>query len=212
MTTYYANVTFPSSALNIPAVRTIYRKMPKQYVLEQDSTVTFADPDADFGRIEFTDILDTLQVPYDHFHRNEAGRNVYTQQVRFVDGQRTMTIVRDADIAVKRYAQDLLDLLNAGQIEQVRSQLEYTVTKIAGPDISAVASSWDPEELYVLFNPVEASENDGAGYWSNVEGWVGVQSASIFTFEQRVVYETDENTAWQTLQEALSGFKVGAST
>lgn len=208
MTSYYANVTFPNTALSLPALRKLYRAIPRQYVLEQDTTVTIADPDAEFGRLAITDLLDALQVPYDHFHRNEAGRNVYTQQVRFVGGERIMKVVRDADVLIKRYAQDLLDLINAGALDQAREQLEYTVNKSAGSDIAMVAAEWDPEDLYVLFNAEEARENDGAGYWSDNLGWTGIHHASIFDATQRAAYEADENTTWQTLADALAVFQL----
>lgn len=208
MSSYYANVTFPNTALVLPALRKLYRAIPIQYVLEQDTTVTIADPDAEFGRMAITDLLDALQVPYDHFHRNEAGRNVYTQQVRFVGGERIMKVVRDADVLIKRYAQDLLDLINAGALDQVREQLEYTVNKSAGADIAVVSAQWDPEELYVLFNAEEARENDGAGYWSDNLGWTGIQHANIFDAVQRAVYEADQTTTWQKLSDALAGFKL----
>lgn len=207
MSSYYANVTFPNSALNIPALRKLYRSLPTGYVLEQDATVTLADPNAEFGRMAVTELLDALQVPYDHYHRNEAGRNVYTQQVRFVDGQRVMKVVRDADEVLRKYARDLLDLVEAGSLDLVREQLDYTVNKAITPSIVTIATEWDPENLFLLFNAEEAREN-GTGYWSQLEGWTVVQHASVFTSDQRAAYEADDTTTWQSLADALSSVRL----
>lgn len=62
-----------------------------------------------------------------------------------------------------------------------------------------------PEECFVIHSASEEEASDGFGYWSNEEGWVGIQSATKFTEVEMKNFDlpmaTENDASWVCLSD-----------
>ena len=150
---YYASVTFPATAKKILEVRDWLTRNSGRGVDDGDADqVCVSDDDANYGRIDITDVLDEHHVPYDH--RHEGGEYQSTVYVRFPadalehvtnrilgNSDRKEVELGDGDQAIIDFATALLRTLNLNGVGAVRKEIE----RVAAREVPALGSlDWKP--------------------------------------------------------------------
>jgi hypothetical protein len=139
---YYASVTFPAAAKEIPELA----KTMKAYEIEEtDETVKVIDHEANYGAMdEITDILEEHMVPYDHEESPSSSDEVnQTHHIRWPAGaarvadilvagkaERIVTTLQDSDYATAQMASSWLKMLDAGNLGELRRCIELTAKEV----------------------------------------------------------------------------------
>jgi hypothetical protein len=152
---YEARVKFPSSALAIAAVAAAVqeaRDTPWYDVDHADGMpiVEVSGGECSHGEIDITQVLDEHRVPYDHWHSVDCAPapEPYTVYVRWpADPEQpgTETEISDEDEADAGIARELLQLLDAGDLDKLRARLNEL--RDAGPPPDVESLGWQPPPL-----------------------------------------------------------------
>jgi hypothetical protein len=187
MTRYYASLTFPADALYISQLMGALSKNKHFEKVDSEETVCLiahGDPYAGTGILQ---VLDEMNIPYDLLQRDPHSQRAWTEHVRFVDGERKVTVI-DTEGGKQTLAREILDLIEHNKIDEAR-QVLTDIVRVDRASIASVASAWNPKGLYVLYSPTVAQVRDGDGYWSTEEVWTCIYDATVFTKRQRVIQE-----------------------
>ena len=150
---YYASVTFPATAKKILEVRDWLKSDSTGCEFTEGPDEIFvSDDDANYGRIDITEVLDQHRVPYDH--RHEGGEYQSTVYVRFPadalehvtnrilgNSDRKEVEIDDSDQKVIDYAARLLTTLDLNGVDAVRKDLELMAAREA-PALGSL--DWKP--------------------------------------------------------------------
>jgi hypothetical protein len=143
---YYATVTFPAAAGKIPEVRAWLDGDEKEYydIDDDGELIDVSADERNWGKIEFTDILDQHRVPYDHYHGDDMeGRS--TVYVRWPVGaervagkllaepDKAVVKLGEVDGAIAEKAKRLLEVWNEGGPDAVRAELESLKAQLPEP-------------------------------------------------------------------------------
>lgn len=174
---YLARVTFPVSAQLIPAVAAWLRARPDCSKMEIDvDCVVVTKDEASSGEIDVTAVLDDHAVPYDHYHSDDCSGmpEPFTQYVRFTEGgERIEREVMEDTQQDSLIARQLLNLLDAGNLDALRAQLQEM--KDAGPAsyIEELASDWQPISERAVRELCEENDLDlRRNVHANVGWWI----------------------------------------
>jgi len=120
---YYAQVTFPEYAVALPKVNEWL--VNKSYdVYHSDGIVSVEEQEVNYGEIEITEILDEECVPYDHWHIDSNECEKWTVYVRFnSQGKRIAITETDFENGLSNWASGMLNLFDAGNMEEFRAKL-----------------------------------------------------------------------------------------
>jgi hypothetical protein len=146
---YYTTVRFPTTAMSLPevaqAVKDFRGIWGHRDVSDDGDFTVVSDEDANYGWMDdVTDVLNEFRVPYDHHHSESEGSSSmpWTDYVRW-DG--TGRELDEAQEAEARTGAELLGLLNAGELDQLRAQLEALAVRVP----SDLAEDWQPDPAVV---------------------------------------------------------------
>lgn len=93
-----------------------------------------------------------------------------------------LTTNQKARLLLSESVQDLLDLTEEYAPEDLVDMIQASEPKKSH-------SSLEPSSYqYVIYSPVEAVDNDGAGYWSNENGWTVLEDATRFSLSEMQVF------------------------
>jgi len=122
---YHADVHFPKTATKIPEIKQWLAAHYSYGIYEDDGIIQVSDPEANYGEIDITDLLDENAIPYDHYHYNFNTCKNWTVCVRFTnDGTRVETVESAFDIELSTWASDVLQLFDTGNLNEVRDALQ----------------------------------------------------------------------------------------
>lgn len=215
---YYAAVRFPADAMGKPAIREWINEH-RNYI-SRGKTITPYD-DAQFnckmvevscdtassGRIGITDVLDNLQIPYEHYHRDDHQMGENTIYVRFVDGEKVTTDISAEDMVVRNAYQTLLDQIQSGEAPggNAASVVNFLKAKIAQNQVPPLYGNL--ENLLATNSPQK-----------NIAGCAGADNLKKFrvhTYQViRVPYEVEAESQEQAakLVHADGGQKLEPSS
>lgn len=104
-------------------------------------------------------------------------------------------------------AQAVVDSGKDGLLSLTDAQQALDINFHAGiPVLSMPDSNW------VIFSPSEAAASGGAGYWSNLDGWVSADSATVFNALERISSTLPVTAAddadWLPVESFATGFRL----
>lgn len=78
------------------------------------------------------------------------------------------------------------------------------------PDVDRALKETPLNELHVIYSPNESASSDGAGFWSNEDGWVLFDAATKFTTAERdslnLPIATGQDAKWVSESEAAAAY------
>lgn len=146
---YYAHVTFPTAADQIPAVYEAIRNLEAWWDLDHATDfTTISGGECSYGEIDITGVLQEHRVPYDHYHSDDCSGDPApsTVYVRYdADGNAVWTEVFDSAQAEADLAEGLLKMLLEQDLAGLRIRLEELVAQGAKERIDDLVPGWAPE-------------------------------------------------------------------
>jgi hypothetical protein len=134
MATYFATVSFASSALAIAAIAAAVEQADRRGSVLVNyeagaNLICLMDDDAPEGRIELTDVLDQHNIAYDHLHKDDSSMEEHTDHVRFdASGRRLVYGTNPETDAQAALAGEVLKLMMDNRFDEARIMLEATIT------------------------------------------------------------------------------------